>query len=153
MLDENLAQLYQVSTKRLNEQVTRNLDRFPRDFMFSITIQEVNNLKSQFATSSLGWGGRRKLPRAFTEQGIAMLSSVLQSPQAVQVNILIMRAFVHMRKVLVSNKEFETKLLELEEKYHHNDQQIKVVFEAIKKIMADMSTPRKKVVGLGRQRK
>src|SRR3989344_9652427 len=99
MLDNDLAELYQVDTKRLNEQVKRNNDRFPVDFMFQLTKSETNNLKSQFATSS--WGGKRKPPYAFTELGVAMLSSVLNSERAVQMNIYIMRAFVKLRKILI----------------------------------------------------
>jgi len=150
MLDEDLALLYQVPTKRLNEQVGRNWDRFPNDFAFSLTNQEFENLKSQFATSSLSWGGRRKLPRAFTEQGIAMLSSVLQSPRAIQVNIAIMRTFIQMRRVLILNREFEVKLNELEIKFGLHDKQLQAVFNAIRKLMANASTPRKKIDGLGK---
>ena len=101
MLDRDLAELYGVETKRLNEQVKRNLERFPEDFMFQLTSNEFDNLKSQFATSS--WGGVRKLPYAFTEQGVTMLSGVLKSPTAVEVNIRIMRAFVSMRHFMANN--------------------------------------------------
>ena len=101
MLDRDLAELYGVETKRLNEQVKRNIERFPEDFMFQLTSNEFDNLKSQFATSS--WGGVRKLPYAFTEQGVAMLSGVLKSPTAVEVNIRIMRAFVSMRHFMANN--------------------------------------------------
>ena len=103
MLDEDLAELYQVETKRLNEQVKRNIQRFPEDFMFQLTAQEFENLKSQFATSS--WGGRRKLPFAFTEQGVAMLSSVLNSETAIRVNIQIIRVFTKMRELLLTHKD------------------------------------------------
>lgn len=151
MLDEDLARLYQVPTKRLNEQVSRNIDRFPADFAFSLTNQEFENLKSQFATSSLTWGGRRKLPRAFTEQGIAMLSSVLQSDRAIHVNIAIMRAFVQMRQILISNKEFENKLADLESKYEKHDHELKVVFDAIRRLMAIRAIPHKRIAGLGKE--
>lgn len=104
MLDRDLAELYGVETKRLNEQVKRNIERFPEDFMFQLTPNEFDNLKSQFATSS--WGGVRKLPYAFTEQGVAMLSGVLQSSTAVEANIRIMRAFVSMRHFMVNNAAF-----------------------------------------------
>ena len=104
ILDEDLAELYGVEVKRLNEQVRRNLDRFPADFMFQLTTQEFTDLKSQFATASQ-WGGRRTPPYAFFEQGVAMLSSVLHSKRAVQVNIEIMRTFVRLRKLLASNVE------------------------------------------------
>lgn len=151
MLDYDLAELYQVPTKRLNEQVSRNLERFPEDFMFSLTYQEVANLKSQIATSSLEWGGRRKLPRAFTEQGIAMLSSVLQSPTAIHVNIVIMRAFVQMRRVRIPHREFEIRIAELESKYSRHDQQLKAVFDAIRKLASDVLIPRKRIIGLGKK--
>ena len=104
MLDRDLAELYGVETRRLNEQVKRNIERFPEDFMFQLTQNEFDNLKSQFATSS--WGGVRKLPYAFTEQGVAMLSGVLKSPTAVEANIRIMRAFVSMRHFMVNNVAF-----------------------------------------------
>src|SRR5206468_7142175 len=105
MLDADLAMIYGVTTKRLNEQLKRNRLRFPPDFAFQLTVQEFTNLKSQIATSSLAHGGRRKLPRAFTEQGVAMLSSVLRSPTAVRVNIEIMRAFVRLRRLLATPGE------------------------------------------------
>ena len=104
MLDRDLAELYGVETKRLNEQVKRNIERFPEDFMFQLTPNEFDNLKSQFATSS--WGGVRKLPYAFTEQGVAMLSGVWKSSTAVEANIRIMRAFVSMRHFMVNNVAF-----------------------------------------------
>lgn len=104
MLDHDLAELYGVETRRLNEQVKRNLERFPEDFMFQLTPNEFDNLMSQFATSS--WGGVRKLPYAFTEQGVAMLSGVLKSTTAVEANIRIMRAFVSMRHFMVNNVAF-----------------------------------------------
>ena len=104
MLDRDLAELYGVETRRLNEQVKRNIERFPEDFMFQLTQNEFDNLKSQFATSS--WGGVRKLPYAFTEQGVAMLSGVLKSSTAVEANIRIMRAFVSMRHFMVNNAAF-----------------------------------------------
>ncbi len=131
MLDMDLADLYGVETKRLNEQVKRNIERFPDDFMFRLTKSESLNLKSQFATSN--WGGRRTLPYAFTEQGVAMLSSVLNSKRAVQVNIEIMRTFVRLRQMLLSNKDLSRWLEELENKY---DRQFKIVFDAIRQLMA-----------------
>lgn len=108
MLDEDLAELYEVQTKRLNEQVKRNKDRFPSDFMFQLTKEEFENLKSQFATSS--WGGRRILPYTFTEHGVLMLSSVLKSKRAIKVNIQIMRIFTKMRKLLMSQKDLTLKV-------------------------------------------
>jgi phage regulator Rha-like protein len=103
MLDEDLAELYDVETKRLNEQIKRNIARFPEDFMFQLSQKEFDNLKSQIATSS--WGGRRKLPYAFTEQGVAMLSGVLHSERAIKVNIHIMRVFSRMREIIVAHKK------------------------------------------------
>lgn len=146
MLDRDLAVLYGVTTKRINEQVMRNSDRFPIDFAFLLTSQELAILKSQFATSSLSWGGRRKPATAFTEQGFAMLSSVLRSPRAIQTNISIMRAFVQMRAVLHLNRDLERKLTALESKY---DGRFKLVFEAIRELMSDHKVPRKRIIGLG----
>jgi len=142
ILDKDLAALYGVSTKNLNKAVSRNLDRFPADFMFQMDLQEVINLKFQFGTSS--WGGTRKLPRAFTEQGVAMLSSVLNSKRAVQVNIEIMRAFVKLRELLASHKDLALKLAEMEKKY---DSQFKVVFDAIRELMTPIEPPSKPRIG------
>jgi hypothetical protein len=132
MLDRDLAGLYGVPVKRLNEQVKRNLKRFPGDFMFLLTRQEVMNLKSQIATSS--WGGIRKLPYAFTEQGVAMLSSVLNSERAIQVNIAIMRAFVKLKQVLATHKELAEKLKELEGEVGKHNKLIIEIFEIIKQL-------------------
>jgi len=143
MIDRDLAELYGVETKRLNEQVRRNISRFPEDFMFELTNQEVRNLRSQIATSS--WGGARYIPIAFTEQGVAMLSSVLHSKRAIEVNIAIMRAFVKMRKVLATNKEFAEKLKIIEEKLAEHDDQFKIVFEAIKQLLTEEEKPKKKI--------
>jgi len=140
ILDKDLAVLYGVSTGNLNKAVTRNIDRFPDDFMIQLTEEEFKNLKFHFGTSS--WGGTRKFPRAFTEQGVAMLSSVLQSTRAVQVNIEIMRAFVRLRQMLASNAELARKLDALEKKY---DAQFKIVFDAIRQLMEPPEKPRKKI--------
>lgn len=140
LLDKELAKLYGVTTTNLNKAVTRNLDRFPSDFMFRLTRDEFRNLKFHSGTSS--WGGTRKLPRAFTEQGVAMLSSVLRSKRAVQVNIEIMRAFVRLRRMLASNKDLARKLANLEKKY---DAQFKVVFDAIRQLMAEPEAHRKQI--------
>lgn len=140
ILDRDLASLYGVATRDLNKAVTRNLDRFPDDFMIQLTRSEFSNLKSQFGTSS--WGGTRKLPRAFTEQGVAMLSSVLRSKRAVQVNIAIMRAFVRLREMIASNKDLARRLSELEKKYNR---QFKVVFDAIRELMTPPETPRRRI--------
>ena len=141
MLDADLAALYQVPVKRLNEQVARNRKRFPEDFMFQLSEEEDANLRSQFATSR-SWGGRRTAPYAFTEQGVAMLSSVLRSPRAVQVNIEIMRAFVRLRRILQTNADLAKKLDALEAKY---DGQFKVVFQAIRELMSPPEQPRRKI--------
>lgn len=135
LLDSTLAELYGVETKVLLQAVKRNISRFPDDFMFQLTKQEFNHLRSQIVTSS--WGGRRTPPYAFTEQGVAMLSSVLRSSQAVQVNIEIMRAFVRLRRMLAENAELTAKLNQLEKRY---DQQFKVVFDAIRELMKPEKT-------------
>lgn len=145
LLDSDLAELYGVETKRLNEQVRRNLSRFPGDFMFQLSDQEVAGLRSQIATSSLGHGGRRYLPKAFTEQGIAMLSSVLNTERAVQVNIAIMRAFVQMRELAGSNRELARKLDELEKKHAQHDRQFVVVFDAIRQLMTPVEKQGRKI--------
>jgi phage regulator Rha-like protein len=143
MLDSDLAELYGVSTKVLIQAVKRNIKRFPSDFMFQLKNQEVINLRSQIVTSSLEHGGRRYLPYVFTEQGVAMLSSVLNSERAVEVNILIIRAFVKLREMIASNKELAKRLDELEKKY---DAQFKVVFDAIRELMTPPE-PKKRKIG------
>jgi hypothetical protein len=152
ILDSDLAALYGVSVGRLNEAVKRNRDRFPADFMFQLTSEEFVslrsqvvslNLKSQIAISSSDWGGRRHPPFAFTEHGVAMLSSVLRSKRAVQVNIEIMRAFVRLRQMLASNTQMAGKLAALEKKYAA---QFKVVFDAIRQLMASPE-PKKRKIG------
>jgi hypothetical protein len=133
MLDRDLADLYQVPTKRLNEQVKRNITRFPEDFMFQLTKKEFENWRSQIATSNpAAKMGVRRRPRAFTEQCVAMLSSVLNSERAIEVNIAIMRAFVKLREILATHKDLARKLDELEKKY---DAQFRIVFEAIRQLM------------------
>jgi len=146
MLDEDLAGLYDTETRILTRAVRRNLDRFPEDFMFQLSDQEVANLRSQFGISSSSYGGRRYRPLVFTEQGIAMLSTVLRSKKAVQVNIEIMRTFVKLRKFISSNRELARKLAELEQRY---DQQFKVVFDAIREIMLPRDPPKKRRIGFG----
>lgn len=138
MLDADLADLYGVETGILNRAVTRNASRFPSDFVFQLTDEEYGQLREY--SISIGRGGRRYLPRAFTEQGVAMLSSVLRSQQAVQVNILIMRAFVKMREMLASHKDLARQLDALEKKY---DKQFRVVFEAIRQLMEPPATTKK----------
>jgi hypothetical protein len=143
MLDKDLANLYQVPTKRLNEQVKRNNRRFPKDFAFLLTQQEVAILRSQFATSR--WGGQRYFPYAFTEQGVAMLSSVLNSEKAIEVNIAIMRAFVKLRQILSTNKELAQKLKELEQRLEKHDTEIHAIFEAIRQLMTPPDKPKRKI--------
>ena len=144
MLDFDLAELYGVQTKVLNQAVRRNLDRFPDDFMFQLTEAEWENLRSQFVTSSSQHGGRRYSPYAFTEQGVAMLSSVLRSKRAVQVNIAIMRAFVRLRELLSTHADLARKLEAMEQKY---DSQFKVVFDAIRQLMSPPPPGTKKEIG------
>lgn len=143
MLDEDLAELYQVETKRLNEQVKRNANRFPKDFMFQLSVEEFENLKSQFATSS--WGGRRKLPFAFTEQGVSMLSGVLNSTIAIQVHIQIIRIFTKMRELILTNKEILLQLEKMEKDVTTNKQDIAMIFEALKQLLHPPEKPRKRI--------
>ena len=139
MLDADLADLYGVETKVFNRAVARNMDRFPDDFMFRLNKKEHENLRCHFGTSR--WGGRRYRPYVFTEQGVAMLSSILRSKRAIQMNIVIMRAFVQLREMITSNKGLARRLNELEKKY---DGQFRVVFEAIRELMAEPeSKPRR----------
>ena len=143
MLDSDLAELYEVETRVLNQAVKRNLDRFPSDFMFQLSEEEASFLRSQIVTLKTGRGRHRKyLPYVFTEQGVAMLSSVLNSPCAVQVNIEIMRAFVKLREMLASHKELAKKLEALERKY---DKQFQVVFDAIRQLMLPPDKPKRKI--------
>lgn len=155
MLDADLAELYEIPTKRLNEQVKRNIDHFPSDFMFQLTEEEVLNLKSQFATSSLkprnekddfhslsneisgnsNWGGRRNFPFAFTEHGVLMLSSVLSSKIAIQVNIRIMRVYVRLREVLSMHQELSAKIDALESKVEKNNADVTLIFQALRQLM------------------
>ena len=141
MLDADLAALYGVETKLLVRAVKRNIDRFPADFMIQLDKEEYENLRFQFGTSSR-WGGRRYLPYAFTEQGVAMLSTVLNSERAIKVNIEIMRSFVRLRQMLSSNAELARKLAALEKKY---DIQFKAVFDAIRQLMAPPAHKRRQI--------
>lgn len=146
MLDKDLADLYGVETKRLIEAVKRNIRRFPADFMFQLNEDEYAPLRSQFATSNApsGRGGRRYAPFAFTEQGVAMLSSVLRSDRAIDVNVAIMRAFVRLREMLASHADLARKLAAMEKKY---DAQFKVVFDAIRQLMAPSDAKPKRPIG------
>ena len=155
MLDADLAVLYEVETKVLNQAVKRNIERFPEDFMFQLNAEEVASLRSQSDTSSLrsqfvtsnnsaGRGGRRSFPYAFTEQGVSMLSSVLRSTRAIQVNIEIMRTFVQLRQMLASNAGLSQKLIALEKNY---DIKFKAVFEAIHELMIPLAPKKKRPIG------
>jgi hypothetical protein len=144
MISQDLAELYGVAPRVLHQAVKRNLRRFPPDFMFQLNSEEFQALKSQFVTSNRG-GIRRALPYAFTEQGVAMLSTVLNSPRAIDVNIEIMRVFVRLRQALASNRELAQKLSELERRIGTHDEQIEAIFEAIRHLMLPAETPRKEI--------
>ena len=159
ILDSDLAELYGVGTKVLNQAVQRNLDRFPTDFMFQLTDHEMENLRSPIVTANDAESGslrsqivtlkrgqhRKYLPYAFTEQGVAMLSSVLRSPRAVQVNIAIMRTFVQLRRLMDTNALLAEKIEALEEKYAGHDQQFQLVFDAIKQLIATPPRPAREI--------
>src|SRR5689334_7425856 len=140
MLDTDLAELYGVLTKRFNEQVRRNRKRFPRDFMFQLTAQEVTNLRSQIATSSLpgipstNWGGRRYLPHVFTEHGAIMAATILNTLQATDVSVFVVRAFVRLREMVAANKELSKKLDELEHRVSHHDETLTNIVKAIREL-------------------
>ena len=142
MLDSDLAELYGVETKRLNEQVRRNLARFPADFMFQLTPVEFDNLRSQIATSSSEYGGRRYLPYVFTEHGALMLANVLNSERAAKTSVQVVRAFVRLRQMLASNAELARKLEALEKKY---DRQFKIVFDGIRRLMSPPEPKRREI--------
>ena len=142
MLDRDLAALYQVETRVLKQAVRRNMERFPDDFMFELTAEEFENWRSQFVISNADKMGLRHPPMAFTEQGVAMLSSVLRSPRAIQVNIQIMRAFTQLRRMLGGYKELKRKIEDMEQKY---DQNFQIVFEAIKQLLEVEARPKKKI--------
>ncbi|OGX25328.1 MAG: DNA-binding protein [Omnitrophica WOR_2 bacterium RIFCSPHIGHO2_02_FULL_45_21] len=144
ILDRDLAKLFEVDTRQLTRQVRRNIDRFPEDFMFQLTNSELKNLMCQFGTSS--WGGTRKLPCAFTEQGVAMLSGVLHSKRAVQVNIQIMRTFIQLKRMLLTNPGLRRKIEEMEKKY---DKQFAIVFQAIRQLLEPPPVKEKRIIGFG----
>jgi hypothetical protein len=143
MLDGDLAELYQVETKVLNQAVKRNSERFPEDFMFQLTDEQWKNLKSQNVTSS--WGGRRTLPYVFTEQGVAMLSSVLKSSVAINVNIQIIRVFTKMREMLLTHKDLLLEMEEIRKKVSGQDEKIELIFNYLKQFIKEKETPRKPV--------
>ncbi len=153
MLDTDLAQLYGVETFNLNKAVKRNIDRFPADFMFQLTKEEIGRLKFQIGMSKpRGRGGRRTLPYAFTEQGVAMLSSVLRSKRAVMVNIAIIRVFVQLREMVATHKDLARKLEKLEKTLVKHDKQIKVVFQAIHELLEPGEPPERRRIGFGGKR-
>ena len=145
ILDSDLATLYGVETRRLNEQVRRNEARFPEDFAFQLTPEELDNLMSQSATSSGQWGGRRKLPYAFTEHGALMAASVLNSPKAVEMSILVVRAFVRLRQLLATNRQLAAKLNELERRTAAHDKNIVALFQAVRSLMAVPEKPKRRI--------
>ena len=145
ILDRYLAELYGVRTKALKQAVRRNPKRFPQDFMFELTKEEFENWRSQFVTSNRDRMGLRYRPMAFTEQGVAMLSSVLKSERAIEVNVAIMRVFVRLREMMATHKELAFKLVELEERLEGHDEQIQNIFEAIRQLMTPPERERKKI--------
>jgi ORF6N domain len=146
MIDVDLAELYGVATKALNQQVQRNRKRFPEEFMFQLSREEAEALRSQFVTSKVGRGGRRSLPYAFTEPGVAMLSSVLNSERAIEVNITIMRAFIRLRQMLETNEELNRKFGAVLRKLSTHDKYFKVVFDELKKL-TEQPVPSHKPIG------
>lgn len=153
ILDADLAELYGVTTSRLNEQVKRNIERFPGDFAFRLSREEFDDLKSHFATSSSAWGGRRKLPYAFTEYGAIMAASVLNSNRAVQTSIFVVRAFVQLKQMLVPYKELMARLERLEKTVGTHDEQITAIVDAIRLLMPPPEEPPKEPFGFRRVKK
>lgn len=147
ILDAELAALYGVATRALNQAVKRNLDRFPEDFMFQLTRDEASSLRSQTVTSKPGRGGRRYAPYAFTEHGAIMAATVLNSPRAVQVSVFVVRAFVRLRRMLIQHKELAAKLAQLERKLEGHDRQIIALVDAIRRLMAPPPEPPRKRIG------
>jgi len=145
MLDRDLAELYGVTTGNLNLAVRRNLKRFPEDFMFQLNKIEFKNLILQIETSS--WGGRRKLPYAFTEHGVAMLSSILNSDRAININIQIIRTFIKVRELLATNDALQRKMMELEKKYGSHDDKIKKIFATLNFLLLDEKSKPKTEIG------
>lgn len=145
MLDKDLAEMYGVDTRNLNKAVKRNLQRFPEDFMFQLSKEEFENLMFQIGTSSSTWGGTRKLPYAFTEQGVAMLSSVLRSEIAIQVNIQIIRVYTRMRQLLLDNKELWQKIESIERNLLKKDEEIQGIFKILKQLLVKPEKPREPI--------
>jgi phage regulator Rha-like protein len=153
MLDTDLAKLYGVSTKRLNEQVKRNRDRFPQDFMFQLNPEEADVLRSQIATSKEGRGGRRYLPFAFTEHGAIMLAAVLNTPRAIEVSVFVVRAFVRLREILATHKALAHKLAKLENRIETHDEAIQSLVSAIRRLMEPPAKEPKKIGFLVREKR
>ena len=147
MIDADLAKLYQVETKDLNRAVLRNLLRFPDDFMFRLTPEETESLRCQIGTSKMGRGGRRYAPFVFTEHGVVMLSSVLKSERSVQMNILVVRAFVNLREMLASHKDLAHKMIELKRQQRSQGQQLSQVYTVVRRLM-EPERKRKRRIGL-----
>jgi len=147
MLDSDLAELYQVLTKNLNKAVARNKDRFPEDFMFQLTIEEAKSLRFQIGTSNKGRGGRRYLPYVFTEHGVTMLSSVLNSKRAIQVNIVVVRAFVKLREVLATHKDLARELENLRRMQQEQGEQITSIIDTINQLLLPEPVPAKRRIG------
>jgi hypothetical protein len=145
ILDETLAALYGVTTKRLNEQLKRNIGRFPPDFAFQLSAAEIANLKSHFETSRSDWGGRRKPPFAFTEHGAIMAATVLRSTEAIEMSVLVVRAFVKLRSLLAAHRQLAAKFDELERKLTTHDEQIIFLFDAIRELMAPPAKPKRRI--------
>ncbi len=148
MLDSDLAEMYGVEVRVLNQAVKRNMERFPKDFMFKLTLKEFQNLKSQFVISS--WGGKRKPPLAFTEQGVSMLAGVLNSPVAIQVNIQIIRIFSRMKELLLNHKDILLKLEKMEKDVTENKEDIAMIFEALKQLL-NPPQPKRTLIGFNRK--
>lgn len=145
MLDSDIAELYGVTTKRFNEQVKRNIERFPEDFMFKLTDEEYKILRSQFATSNIIHGGRRYTPYVFTEHGAIMAATILNSSKAVEMSIFVVRAFVKLREITSGNKELAQKLNELEKKYEKHDKDIKAIIDALRQLMTPPEKTKRKI--------
>ena len=146
LIDSDLAELYGVLTKNLNKAIQRNLNRFPEDFMFQLTSGEAESLRFHSGTSKKGRGGRRYLPYAFTQEGVAMFSGVLNSPRAVEANILIMRAFIKLREMAATNELIRQKIEELEKKYEKHDRQFQAVFQALRDLLEPPPAKEKKPI-------
>lgn len=148
MLDKDLAEMYGVETKVLKQAIKRNIERFPKDFIFTLTLKEFQNLRSQIVTSN--WGGTRYLPIAFTEQGVSMLSGVLNSPVAIQVHIQIIRVFTKMKEMLLDNKDILLKLEKMEKDVKENKHDIAIIFEALKQLL-DPPQSKRRMIGFNRK--